>query len=109
MHTCQRKISLGDKVLILTGGLNYIVAYFMKISLYSHATDIYMYFQISLGNELIVPNIYHDYRTSLSIICGFLPPKLASEVPSVLYLALELFGEKNRYPRKPLTLPFFVK
>ena len=38
------------------------------------------------------------YRTSLSIIRGFLPPKLASEVPSVLYMALELFGEKNRYP-----------
>ena len=36
-------------------------------------------------------------------------PKLASEVPSVLYLALELFGEKNRYPRKPMTLPFFIK
>ena len=49
------------------------------------------------------------YRTSLSIIRGFLPPKLASEVPSVLYLALELFGEKNRYPRKPMTLPFFIK
>ena len=35
------------------------------------------------------------YRTSLSIIHGFLPPKLASEVPSLLYLALELFGEKS--------------
>ena len=49
------------------------------------------------------------YRASLSIIRIFLPPKLASEVPSVLYLALELFGEKNRYPRKPMTLPFFIK
>ena len=49
------------------------------------------------------------YRTSLSIIRGFLPPKLASEVPSVLYLALELFGAKKRYPRKPMTLPFFIE
>ena len=55
-------------------------------------------------------NIYiYMYRTSLSIIRGFLPQKLASEVPCVLYLALELFGEKNRYPRKPMTLPFFIK
>ena len=54
-------------------------------------------------------NILYIYRTSPSIIRGFLPPKLASEVPSVLYLALELFGEKNRYPRKPMTLPFFIK
>ena len=53
--------------------------------------------------------LIYIYRTSLSIIRGFLPPKLASEVPSVLYLALELFDEKNRYPRKPMTLPFFIK
>ena len=35
-----------------------------------------------------------EYRASLSIIPEFLPPELAWEVPSVLYLALELFDEK---------------
>ena len=64
--------------------------------------------QISLSG-VQEKRIFGLYRTSLSIIRGFLPPKLASEVPSVLYLALELFDEKNRYPRKPMTLPFFIK
>ena len=49
----------------------------------------------------------NGYRTSLSIIRGFLPPKLASEVPCVLYLALALFGEKKSVPTKTHDIAVF--